>query len=197
MFPSRSDFLYGLSERHLQRLAEIASRAPMTGGELLMHEGRVGEVIYMIERGAVELKTRVDEDFDLPVSVLRDPGQCFGTSALVAPHQYSVSAYCLNEGSLIVFPRVALQGLIEADAETRPDRHDQRSQATLGTPHRDTARVDRPLQIHHGIAPIGPASRGVQDGLPGSAGRAEGGSGSRGEGPKGPGPPRFPPEDAL
>lgn len=117
MFPSRSDFLYGLSERHLQRLAEIASRAPMTGGELLMHEGRVGEVIYMIERGAVELKTRVDEDFDLPVSVLRDPGQCFGTSALVAPHQYSVSAYCLNEGSLIVFPRVALQGLIEADAE--------------------------------------------------------------------------------
>lgn len=113
----KSDLFRGLSEAHLQRLVGIASKTSMTGGQWLLREGESGETVYLIENGAVELMVRVDDDFDLPISILRETGQCFGTSSLVAPYRYSISARCLEEGSLFVIKRTHLQKLIEEDSE--------------------------------------------------------------------------------
>jgi len=107
----------GLTESQLQRLIDVASEAKIEKEQLLFQEGLKAEEIYVLTGGAVELITRVDDDFELPISMLRNPGSCFGTSALVEPHVYSLSARCAKDGSILVIRREDLLKLIQEDRD--------------------------------------------------------------------------------
>lgn len=71
--------------------------------------------MYVLKSGAVEMLTRVNNDFELPVSIIRSPGRCFGISSLVPPHQYSLSARCAEDAALFEIQREDLQQLIRED----------------------------------------------------------------------------------
>ena len=107
----------GLSESQLDRLAAITTEARMQKGKWLFFEGEEAKELYVLKQGAVELMTKVDDDFELPIAMLRDPGSCFGVSALTAPHVYSLSARCAEQGSLLVIERTELEKLIQEDRE--------------------------------------------------------------------------------
>jgi CRP/FNR family transcriptional regulator len=106
-----------LEEDHLQQIAAFTSEIPMQSGDKLFSEGEKAEKIYILKEGAVELMSRVRSDFELPISMVRDPGDIFGASALILPHEYSLSAACAETGSVLRIERSSLMNLIVKDRD--------------------------------------------------------------------------------
>ena len=106
----------GLSESQLDHLHTIGSEAPMQLGQWLFHEGDAAIQMYILKDGAVELLTSVD-DVELPITIVREPGNCFGTSTMVPPHQYSLSARCAEDGTLMSIEKTDLEQIIRDDVE--------------------------------------------------------------------------------
>jgi CRP-like cAMP-binding protein len=106
----------GLSETQLNHLSTIGSETPIQAGQWLYHEGDAAEHMFILKNGAVELLTTVDE-VELPITIVREPGNCFGTSTMVPPHQYSLSARCAEDGTLLSIKKTDLEQLIKADVE--------------------------------------------------------------------------------
>lgn len=114
--PLSSTYLFkGLSGSRLQRLNEAALITEVRKGDLLFQEGSSADKVYILKSGAIEMLTRVNEDFELPVSIIRSPGRCFGTSSLVPPYLYSLSASCAEDAVLFAIQREDLQRLIRED----------------------------------------------------------------------------------
>ena len=90
----------GLSESQLNQLTTIGNEASIQAGQWLFREGEAAEQMFILKDGAVELLTTVDE-VELPITIVREPGNCFGTSTMVPPHQYSLSARCAEDGALL------------------------------------------------------------------------------------------------
>ena len=105
----------GLSESQLQSLSAVAKEIQIQKGQWLMHEGQEGTETFVLKEGAVELLSKVEDGFELPIAILRNPGSCTGISALITPYVYSLSARCAEEGTMLVIKRVDLQKLIMED----------------------------------------------------------------------------------
>jgi CRP/FNR family transcriptional regulator len=104
----------GLSESQLDNLISISNETSMQAGQWLYREGEAAGQIYILEDGAVELLTTVDE-VELPITIVREPGNCFGTSTMVPPHQYSLSARCAEDGALLHIKKADLDEVIKSD----------------------------------------------------------------------------------
>ena len=107
----------GLSESQFQRLSEITKEVRAQKGQFLMHEGQKAEELFVLEQGAVELLTTVNDDFELPIAILRNPGDCSGTSSLLEPYIYSLSARCFEDSELLMIKQSDLINLMLADHE--------------------------------------------------------------------------------
>ena len=107
----------GLSESQLQSLSAVVKETPIQKGQYLMLEGEKAEKLFVVKEGAVELLTRVDDCFELPIAMLRNPGECTGTSSLVAPYEYSLSSRCAENGTLFVIQKADLKHLMLEDHE--------------------------------------------------------------------------------
>ena len=107
----------GLSESQLHRLSAVAKEVQIQKGQLLMHEGERAEELFVVKEGAVELLSKVEDGFELPIAILRNPGDCTGTSSMVAPYEYSLSACCAEDGTLFVIQQADLKHLLLEDHE--------------------------------------------------------------------------------
>jgi CRP-like cAMP-binding protein len=106
----------GLSDSQLNNLSTIGLETPIHKGQWLFREEEDTQQIFFLKEGAVELLTTVDA-IELPITILRSAGDCFGTSALVAPYKYSLSARSVEDGALLAINRVDLETLIKQDHE--------------------------------------------------------------------------------
>ena len=106
----------GLSEAQLNRISAIGNETRIQNDQWLFREGEDAEQMFVLKTGAVELLTAVDK-VELPITIIRKPGNCFGTSALVPPHKYSLSARGVEDGTLLTLKRTDLENLIKADYE--------------------------------------------------------------------------------
>ena len=107
----------GLSESQLLRLSAITIEEQMKNGDFLMHEGRQTEKLFVLKEGAVELLTTVNDKFELPIAILRNPGDCTGTSSLLEPYLYSLSARCVKNGIMVIIQQADLKYLMQKDYE--------------------------------------------------------------------------------
>jgi CRP/FNR family transcriptional regulator, cyclic AMP receptor protein len=112
----------GLSESQFHRLSQITQEVRAQKGQFLIHEGQPAEELFVLKQGAVELLTRVNDDlvnddFELPIAILRNPGDCTGTSCLVAPYKYSISARCFEDSELRIIKYTDLKHLMLEDHE--------------------------------------------------------------------------------
>ena len=107
----------GLSEAQLNRISAIGNETPIQNGQWLFREGEDAEQMFVLKTGAVELLTTVENEIELPIGIAREPGNCFGTSTLVPPHTYSLSARGVEDGTLLTLKRTDLENLIKADYE--------------------------------------------------------------------------------
>ena len=112
---SASFLFQGLSESQLQRLNSIVNHIEVPKDQWLFHEGSEGNRIYILKSGSVEMLTRVNGQYELPIRKLRAEGSCFGTSALVAPHEYSLSARSAEDVGLLEIKREDLERLSAED----------------------------------------------------------------------------------
>jgi CRP/FNR family cyclic AMP-dependent transcriptional regulator len=107
----------GLPESQLLRLSAITKEEQVQKGHFLMHEGQKAEALFVLKEGAVELLTTVNDDFELPIAILRNPGDCTGTSSLVPPYEYSLSARCAEDGKILIIKQTELKKLMLEDHE--------------------------------------------------------------------------------
>jgi|GEM_PF-792897 len=107
----------GLSESQLLRLSAITKEIQIQKGQFIMQEGQQAEELFVLKEGAVELLTTVENGFELPIAMLRNVGECTGTSSLVEPYVYSLNARCAEDGKLLVIKKTALKKLMSADHE--------------------------------------------------------------------------------
>jgi CRP-like cAMP-binding protein len=114
---SLSYFFKGLNANQMEKVMAIGNQVPMKKGQQIFKEGQEADGVYILRSGAVELMTSVEKDFDLPISILRDPGDVFGTSALIPPYRYSLSARCVEEGVLFCMETAALRKLAAEDRD--------------------------------------------------------------------------------
>ena len=80
-----------------------------------MYEGQKAEALFVLKEGAVELLTTVNDDFELPIAILRNPGDFTGTSSLVPPYEYSLSSRCSEEGKILIIKQTDLKELMIED----------------------------------------------------------------------------------
>ena len=107
----------GLSESQLLHLSAITKEEQVRKGHFLMHEGQMAEALFVLKEGAVELLTTVNDDFELPIAILRNPGECIGTSSLVEPYVYSLNSRCAEDSKMLVIKKTALKKLMLEDYE--------------------------------------------------------------------------------
>ena len=107
----------GLPESQLLRLAAITEEKQIRKGHFLIHEGKKAEALFVLKEGAVELLTTVDDDLELPIAMLRNPGDCTGTSSLVPPYEYSLSARCSEKAKILMIKQKSIKELMTEDHE--------------------------------------------------------------------------------
>ena len=116
--PLQDCYLFeGLSELQLHRLSEICREKQFQKDQWLFYEGQTADQLFLLKDGEVELLTKIGDITELPITILRSSGNCFGTAALVAPHLYSLSARCTENSSVIVIKRADLERLSRKDYE--------------------------------------------------------------------------------
>jgi toluene monooxygenase system ferredoxin subunit len=113
-FPSGHLF-DGLDKAQIKKLEGIAKIMHVEKGQSIFKEGDEAKAVYVLEEGAVELTTFVEKDFELPISILRNRGDMFGSSALLAPHVYSLSARCAEKGKILRFESNTLKQIMSED----------------------------------------------------------------------------------
>ena len=115
--PLSASFLFrGFSESQLHRLANISKEIQIPKGQWLFQEGKAADRIYVLKTGAVEMLTKVDGDYELPINIIRSKGGSFGTSALVPPHEYSLSSRCAEDSVVLEILRNDLEKLNAEDS---------------------------------------------------------------------------------
>jgi CRP-like cAMP-binding protein len=113
-----SCFLFkGLTDGQKSEVTSVIKEASMDSGQRIFTEGDEALTLYILKEGAVELMTIVESDFEMPVAILRTPGDCFGTPALLKPHVHSLSARCVEKGCLFTIKQSDLQKQIAGDPE--------------------------------------------------------------------------------
>ena len=114
--PLSSIFLFkDLSESCLKKITDTVKKSQIKKGNWLFHEGNRADRFYALENGAVELFTRINDEIELPVTIIRKVGGCFGISALVPPYQYSLSCRCAEDADLLEFRREDIEKLSTED----------------------------------------------------------------------------------
>jgi signal-transduction protein with cAMP-binding, CBS, and nucleotidyltransferase domain len=74
-----------MGDGQMKKILSAGKEIAMKKGQQIIKESQAANGVYILRSGAVELMTTVEKNFDLPISILRDPGDVFGTSALVPP----------------------------------------------------------------------------------------------------------------
>ena len=70
--PLSSTYLFkDLSASQLRRLNGAASVIEVSEGHYVFQEGNSADQVYVLESGSVEMLTKVNDDFELPVSIIR------------------------------------------------------------------------------------------------------------------------------
>lgn len=102
-----------LSDRQLAQLTGIAVTQPFRAGTWLFHKAEPAECLYLVASGAVEMLIEVQDGIEIPISMIRPNNGCVGVSALIEPYRYSLSARCIQDGTLCVIRREDLLPLFD------------------------------------------------------------------------------------
>jgi len=107
----------GLAEEQLNRISSAAKEVSMVKDQRIFTGGNPAFALHILKDGAVELMMKTENELEIPVAILREPGDCFGTSALMPAHSYSLSSRCVREGCFLIVERSVLKQIISEDRD--------------------------------------------------------------------------------
>ncbi len=106
-----------MTDKRVNQIISMTKESRVETGQRIFTEGEEATALHILKEGAVELVTKIEDSFEMPIAILRNPGDCFGTTALVPPYLYSLSARCVAEGTVLILERSEFQRIIEEDHE--------------------------------------------------------------------------------
>jgi len=108
-------FASGLEPGIQTRLAELSRTFTAEPGEELFREGDESEVLGVVIKGRVALRTHVAERGDLTLLTV-EPGDIYLWSALVPPYRATSTAVAIETLEAITFEGPALRAALREDA---------------------------------------------------------------------------------
>jgi CRP/FNR family cyclic AMP-dependent transcriptional regulator len=110
----RYPFFGTLSDEQLRQIAMIADEESHEAGKILLKEKAPADDLFLLIKGSVDLLFTVDEEYhpdrrkEFMVGEI-NPGEIFGISALIEPHQYTSSVRSDGPVQVIHIDGVALR----------------------------------------------------------------------------------------
>jgi CRP/FNR family transcriptional regulator len=113
-----SCFLFqGLSESQINQLIAISVETQIEKGQWLFQEGKAADRLFLLKDGVVELFSNIESGIEIPIAIFRTNGGCFGTAALIAPYEYSLSARAAVDSTLFLIKQTDLKKLMREDRQ--------------------------------------------------------------------------------
>ncbi len=101
------DLLRGLNEEERQKLKGLGKAEHYEPNIVIFSEGMEANNFYLLEEGKVSIASRLSRGLRFPIMAV-SPGQAFGWSALVVPHQYTATALSLTRVRAVAIPKGAM-----------------------------------------------------------------------------------------
>jgi CRP/FNR family cyclic AMP-dependent transcriptional regulator len=108
------EFTQELDQKHLEKLATIATHVTFSEGAMIFREGDVSELVYLIEEGQVSLVTQVPGYGQVTVLTL-GPGQLLGWSSLFPPERKTAGAQTVEPTRLVAINSRQLREMCQTD----------------------------------------------------------------------------------
>ncbi len=112
-FLRRLPLLADLPEADLQMLYQKAEALTLPAGGWLMREGDIGETLYVVLEGAIEITKRSGEQ-EVTLAV-RGPGEVIGEMALLEHTPRSASGRALDDSRLLAINKQAVRQVLSAN----------------------------------------------------------------------------------
>lgn len=104
-----------LTNMELAKLLGMLDKQQLAAGESLFEQGDIGDQIFIIERGAIELFVSSEEGIKRSLAVLGE-GEIFGEMALLTGEARSAAAVAVVDTSLFVINRKTFDRLVAENA---------------------------------------------------------------------------------
>jgi CRP-like cAMP-binding protein len=119
MTNAQPDLLQGLTSDQAAALMSLGSRKTLAGGAVLFNLGDNAELLFLVERGRVNLTLpmQIGQRREEVLVEERGPEQMLGWSALIPPHRFTLNAVAPLETVLMALPRQALLDHFAAEPE--------------------------------------------------------------------------------
>ena len=110
----RLDVFDGLTPHELKAVTGISELVEYPKGSMVFKENEDARKLYVLLEGKVAIQYEVGRNMEAIVHTVT-AGQAFGWSALVQPYQFTASARCMEDSSIVTVDRASMRGLIEMD----------------------------------------------------------------------------------
>lgn len=114
------DIFSGLHEQHLQQIAALSQKQSLPDGAWCFAAGAPATQLFILLQGRVQLSFDLSRFWDSEGYLIIEtvePNQVFGWSALVPPHEMTLSARCVGPCTVLTLPGEGLLALLEQDRE--------------------------------------------------------------------------------
>ena len=114
-----AELFKGLSHTALEKITAFCQEATYPRGDTIYTEGDETQHVYVLNYGLVTLRVDVPGNKEkMMITAIRDRGETFGWSALIAPHIHTATAICLEPTKLLVIDANKLMRLLEEDPQS-------------------------------------------------------------------------------
>ena len=105
-----------LSQGELERLRAVADVRPAAAGEVIFKEGDVGDGLYVVAEGRVQISVLIGET-EPQVLFQMGPGEVFGEMAVLESKPRSAAAIAKTEAVVYFLPRGVMVEMLEASPQ--------------------------------------------------------------------------------
>jgi CRP-like cAMP-binding protein len=113
----RYTFFGGLSMEHIVMLAQVADEVAVDEGHYFYHEGDSLDFAYLVLEGSIAIVIElVEKDTEIVVNEVM-PGEVFGWSGVLPPHEAEASAKAQEACRLVALDCRAIREHFEQDAQ--------------------------------------------------------------------------------
>ena len=109
------EVFFGLSDEQLAEIALVADRKRYKPGEVLFNEGAMGDALFIIESGEVDLTVKKGEG-ELKLATL-PTGAIMGEMTLINIENRSATATAAGECSAVILRNSTLSGIFNQNRE--------------------------------------------------------------------------------
>ena len=110
----QADLFWGLNQNFVSKIMAAAQRESHEDGEVLFYEGAPPTDFYILIQGQVKLVTG---DVGESVYTIRQVGETFGWSSLIERGEYSATAICNGNTSLLRLNSETVSRILTEDPE--------------------------------------------------------------------------------